>query len=89
MACVLLDKTNSRRRRSLPVGSHVSPGHTESRPIPVLTHPSDGLSGIFWLFLNWGRYSSSRRKILLTGLNLLVVLVGGCLVSIQPTTSSQ
>ncbi|GLA34932.1 hypothetical protein AnigIFM63309_009117 [Aspergillus niger] len=41
-----------------------------------------GLSGIFWLFLNWGRYSSSRRKILLTGLNLLVVVVGGCLCAL-------
>lgn len=82
IVCVLLNKANCRRRRSLPVGSHVSP--TEPRTITILTHGIDGLSGIFWLFLNWGRYSSSRRKILLTGLNLLVVVVGGCLVSIQP-----
>ncbi|PWY89057.1 amino acid transporter [Aspergillus heteromorphus CBS 117.55] len=38
-----------------------------------------GLSGVFWLFLNWGRYSSSPRKIFLTGVNLLVVGIGGCL----------
>ncbi|PYI06715.1 amino acid transporter [Aspergillus sclerotiicarbonarius CBS 121057] len=39
-----------------------------------------GLSGVFWLFLNWGRYVSSSKKVFLTGLNLLVVGVGACLV---------
>ncbi|KAJ5819986.1 hypothetical protein N7474_005577 [Penicillium riverlandense] len=38
-----------------------------------------GLSGIFWLFMNWGRYGSSWRKILLTLLNLVIVGIGGCL----------
>lgn len=44
------------------------------------SHPrADGLSGIFWLFLNWGRYGSSPRKICLTIINLLIVGIGGCL----------
>lgn len=38
-----------------------------------------GLSGMFWLFLNWGRYKSSWRKICLTIINLLIVGIGGCL----------
>ena len=41
----------------------------------------DGLSGVFWLFMNWGRYGSSVRKRFLIGLNLLVVGLGACLVS--------
>ena len=45
---------------------------------------SDGLSGIFWLFLNWGQYSRNWKKISLTCLNLVIVGIGGCLVSIQP-----
>lgn len=39
------------------------------------------MSGIFWLFLNWGRYTSSKRKVFLTGINLIIVGIGGCLVS--------
>ncbi|OOF91601.1 hypothetical protein ASPCADRAFT_16880, partial [Aspergillus carbonarius ITEM 5010] len=38
-----------------------------------------GLSGVFWLFMNWGRYGSSVRKRFLIGLNLLVVGLGACL----------
>ncbi|KAJ5091054.1 hypothetical protein NUU61_005924 [Penicillium alfredii] len=38
-----------------------------------------GLSGIFWLFLNWGRYTLSWRKASLTVLNLVIVGIGGCL----------
>lgn len=38
------------------------------------------MSGIFWLFLNWGRYFASPRKIMLTVLNLIIVGIGGCLV---------
>ncbi|THC98559.1 hypothetical protein EYZ11_001989 [Aspergillus tanneri] len=38
-----------------------------------------GMSGIFWLFLNYGRYTSSGRKIALTILNLIIVGIGGCL----------
>lgn len=33
------------------------------------------LSGFFWLFLNYGKYRDSRRKMSLTGLNLLDSLV--------------
>ena len=40
-----------------------------------------GLSGVFWLFLNKGRYSSSRRKMALTVLNVLIFCVGGAIVS--------
>ncbi|KAJ5354373.1 uncharacterized protein N7496_012806 [Penicillium cataractarum] len=38
-----------------------------------------GLSGIFWLFLNWGKYGRSWRKMFLTGVNLIIVVIGGCL----------
>ncbi|KAJ5453935.1 uncharacterized protein N7458_004891 [Penicillium daleae] len=38
-----------------------------------------GLSGIFWLFLNWGQYGRSWRNILLTVINLIIVGIGGCL----------
>ncbi|PLB38855.1 putative neutral amino acid permease [Aspergillus candidus] len=38
-----------------------------------------GMSGIFWLFMNWGRYFASPRKITLTVLNLIIVGIGGCL----------
>lgn len=43
---------------------------------------TDGMSGIFWLFLNWGRFTSSKRKIFLTAVNLLVFAIGACLVSV-------
>jgi hypothetical protein len=35
------------------------------------------MSGIFWLFLNRGKYFSSPRKITLTIINLLIVGIGG------------
>lgn len=38
-----------------------------------------GLSGLFWLFLNWGQWLSSPRKICLTILNLLVFGIGGAI----------
>ncbi|KAJ5781303.1 hypothetical protein N7457_006463 [Penicillium paradoxum] len=38
-----------------------------------------GLSGIFWLFLNRGQYSASWKKMVLTGINLVIVAIGGCL----------
>ncbi|KAJ6129382.1 hypothetical protein N7512_002162 [Penicillium capsulatum] len=38
-----------------------------------------GMSGIFWLFLNWGKYGASWRKVSLTLVNLIVVVIGGCL----------
>ncbi|KAE8385588.1 hypothetical protein ETB97_004766 [Aspergillus alliaceus] len=40
---------------------------------------ANGMSGIFWLFLNKGRYTSSPRKIFLTVVNLIIVGIGGCL----------
>ncbi|KAJ5999667.1 hypothetical protein N7481_000076 [Penicillium waksmanii] len=38
-----------------------------------------GLSGIFWLFLNVGRYRESWKKMFLTCLNLVIIAIGGCL----------
>ncbi|PYI03903.1 hypothetical protein BO78DRAFT_471677 [Aspergillus sclerotiicarbonarius CBS 121057] len=38
-----------------------------------------GLSGIFWLFMNRGRWFSSPGKIALTTVNLIAIGVGGCL----------
>ena len=40
-----------------------------------------GLSGVFWLFLNWGRYRESRRKRVLTGVNVGLFLMGAVIVS--------
>ncbi|KAL5361209.1 transmembrane amino acid transporter protein-domain-containing protein [Aspergillus floccosus] len=40
---------------------------------------SYGLGGVYWLHLNWGRWFSSPRKIFLTFINILIVLMGGCL----------
>lgn len=37
---------------------------------------------MFWLYLNWGRYLSSPRKMFLTIINVLVFGIGGCLVSL-------
>ena len=40
------------------------------------------MSGIFWLFLNWGKYRQSGLKMGLTVLNLIIVGIGACLVSV-------
>lgn len=40
-----------------------------------------GLSGVFWLHLNRGRWFESKRKIALTVLNTIIVLIGGLIVS--------
>ena len=40
-----------------------------------------GLSGVFWLFMNKGRYRESSRKIFLTVLNVLIFCIGGIIVS--------
>lgn len=37
------------------------------------------MSGIFWLFLNRGKWFSSPRKIGLTIVNLIIFGIGGCL----------
>lgn len=40
-----------------------------------------GLSGLFWLFMNKGRYRESPRKMFLTGLNVVIFCIGGIIVS--------
>ena len=44
-----------------------------------------GLSGVFWLYLNRGRYFESPRKIFLTILNATIFCIGAAIVS--PVTS--
>ncbi|KAJ5306761.1 hypothetical protein PENANT_c003G04165 [Penicillium antarcticum] len=38
-----------------------------------------GLSGIFWLFMNKGLWSSSPRKIALTALNVFIIAIGAAI----------
>ena len=45
-----------------------------------------GVSGVCWLFLNYGRYRESGRKLFLTGLNLTIVCMGTAIVSLQLLT---
>lgn len=40
-----------------------------------------GLSGVFWLFMNYGRYRSSGRKMFLTGVNVIIFFMGAVIVS--------
>jgi len=40
-----------------------------------------GLPGVFWLFMNGGLYGRNWRKMMLTGLNVGMFLVGGVIVS--------
>ena len=40
-----------------------------------------GLSGIFWLYLNYGRYRESKKKMFLTGLNAIIFCIGAAIVS--------
>lgn len=40
-----------------------------------------GLSGVFWLYMNKGRYRESARKTALTVLNCCIVLLGAAIVS--------
>ncbi|KAL9578579.1 MAG: hypothetical protein Q9212_005630 [Teloschistes hypoglaucus] len=35
-----------------------------------------GLSGVFWLFLNYGKYRESRKQMALTALNVFIFFVG-------------
>lgn len=44
-----------------------------------------GLSGVFWLFINRGKYFSSRRKMALTVLNCFTFGVGAVIVSFSHT----
>ncbi|KAA6410693.1 MAG: amino acid transporter [Lasallia pustulata] len=41
-----------------------------------------GLSGVFWLYMNRGRYRESRRKVFLTGLNLMLVCLGAVIMGL-------
>jgi len=41
-----------------------------------------GLSGVFWLFMNRGRYRESARKMFLTGLNITTFCIGAAIVSL-------
>lgn len=42
---------------------------------------TDGLSGVFWLFMNYGQWFSSKRKIFLTVVNFLTFGMGLAVVS--------
>ncbi|KAL8903957.1 MAG: hypothetical protein Q9171_007215 [Xanthocarpia ochracea] len=35
-----------------------------------------GLSGVFWLYMNHGRYGESKKKMALTGVNVCIFLIG-------------
>ena len=48
-----------------------------------------GLSGVFWLHLNKGRYFESRMKIFLTILNSIIVLIGALIVSVHSFKSGE
>ena len=41
-----------------------------------------GLSGVFWLYINRGRYTESKKKMFLTVLNVLIFCIGGVIVSV-------
>ncbi|KAL6714821.1 hypothetical protein ACLMJK_007081 [Lecanora helva] len=41
-----------------------------------------GLSGVFWLFMNYGRYRESPRKMFLTGLNFVIFCIGAAICGI-------
>lgn len=41
-----------------------------------------GLSGIFWLYLNIGQYTKSWKKMSLTGLNVVIFLLGAAICGI-------
>ncbi|OAG02500.1 amino acid transporter [Paraphaeosphaeria sporulosa] len=43
---------------------------------------SYGMSGVFWLFLNWGCYARNWKKMALTALNLFVVAFGAAVCGI-------
>ncbi|KAJ5984769.1 hypothetical protein N7522_011965 [Penicillium canescens] len=40
---------------------------------------SYGLGGVYWLHINKGKWLSSPRKIFLTIVNVLIILIGGCM----------
>lgn len=40
------------------------------------------MSGVFWLFLNWGNFTRNWKKIALTGLNLFLFGMGATICGI-------
>ncbi|KAJ6077037.1 hypothetical protein N7499_009018 [Penicillium canescens] len=40
---------------------------------------SYGLGGVYWLHINKGKWLSSPRKIFLTIVNVLIIMIGGCM----------
>ena len=46
-----------------------------------------GLSGVFWLYLNRGRYGESKRKMFLTGVNVGCFVIGLVIVRTLPPRS--
>ena len=47
-----------------------------------------GLSGIFWLFMNKGRYTESWRKMVLTAINIFIFAIGLIIVSAKYSSSN-
>jgi hypothetical protein len=46
-----------------------------------------GISGAFWIFINWNRLTSSKTKIFLSGVNIFLIIVGGALCGMGLYTS--
>ena len=42
-----------------------------------------GFSGLFWLYLNYGKYRSTKQKMALTVANVLIFLIGALIVSLS------
>lgn len=47
-----------------------------------------GFSGLFWLYLNYGKYRSTKKKMALTVANFLIFLIGALTVSLSLHTLS-
>lgn len=47
-----------------------------------------GVSGVFWLFLNQGRYGESKGKMVMTGVNVGCFFLGGVIVSCDDSSPS-
>lgn len=45
-----------------------------------------GLSGVFWLYMNRGLYFSSKRKMVLTAVNIFTFGMGAIIVSFSPVS---
>jgi Transmembrane amino acid transporter protein len=43
-----------------------------------------GMSGIFWMYMNKGRYTESKQKMFLTAVNCCIILLGATIVSPTP-----